>query len=84
MVDFSDGLFEVMLIRNLKKPAELHKLIYALTSQNYNEQIITFKSASEIVLETEEIMPWSLDGEYEHGSRKVCIRNVREAVEIIV
>ena len=66
-VDMGDGLFEVMLVRMPHSLMELSECIRAVQSQDYNCEMITFRSAHHSVVEADPEMPWSLDGEKEEG-----------------
>ena len=63
-VIFDDGLFEVTFIKRPKNPMELQEILAALTiSQIDTKYMYSFKS-SRIAVESEEPVPWALDGEY--------------------
>ena len=63
-VIFDDGLFEVTFIKRPKNPMELQEILAALTvSQIDTKYMYSFKSAR-IAVESEEPVPWALDGEY--------------------
>ena len=83
-VDMNDGLFEVMLIRMPRNIIDLNAIIFALTTQSYSEcDQITFFSSKEIEIEAPEDMPWTLDGEYQEGSKNIVIKNVYNAIELM-
>lgn len=85
IVDLNDGLLEVLLIRVPANPAELAQLLYALSAQAFDESdCIQFVSTTRVKVETRAEVDWSLDGEYEKGRRQVCIRNLRDAIRVIV
>ena len=83
-VDMQDGLFEVLLIREPKDPMEVPACIHAITTQTYKSPMITFRSAKEIVVTTEEDMVWSLDGERREGGKQVLIRNLQKAIRVVI
>lgn len=79
-----DGVFEVTLIKAPKNPIELNEIIINLTNRKDNSDLIyTFKT-SELRIYSEGIVPWTLDGEYGGDHRDVVIRNMHQAVEIMV
>ena len=84
MVDLSDGLFELLLIRLPQDLFELNEIVIALTSRKYNTKMISFISAKNIKIETEEDINWTLDGEYAYGEEKIEVENLNKAVKIIV
>ena len=83
-VNMSDGLLEVMLIKNPKTPAELSQLAWALTMQQYNcEPIIQLISAETIEIELSDSVDWTLDGEFSKGVEKAVIKNMHNAITVI-
>ncbi len=83
LVDMGDGLFEVGLIKNPRNIGELNKIITALTTSNFENGGIEFYKASNIVIETEESLDWTLDGEYAKGGKTVSIENINKAINFI-
>lgn len=82
-VDMGDGKFEVMLVRMPRSLAELSECLRAVQSQDYNCEMITFRSARHIRVEADPEMPWSLDGEKEDGHAVVEIHNLHQAIHLI-
>ena len=83
LVDFSDGLFEVMLIKNPKNAIEVSKILISLQSRKYDEDFITFFRTSDISITTDGETPWSLDGEYYAGSESIAVKNIHHAIRFI-
>lgn len=83
VVDMNDGLFEVLLIKAPKNIAELNECIVALTSQNYNNKMLVFKSCDKAEFHMPKGVEWSLDGEYEKGSKNVIIQNLHNSICIL-
>lgn len=81
-VILDDGLFELLLIPNPRTPVELQNLMLALVNQEYDSLI--FRHVSSIRLETEEDLPWSLDGEYAPSAPVVEIENRRQALAMLL
>ena len=82
-VDMGDGLFEVMLVRMPRSFAELSECLRAVQSQDYNCEMITFRSASHIRVEADPTMDWSLDGEREEGHETVEVENLHHAIHLV-
>ena len=82
-VDLRDGKFELLLIRAPKNWQEISECLLALQKQQYNSAMMTFRSASQIRVEADPEMPWTLDGEKEDGHAVVQIRNLHRALQII-
>ena len=81
-VVLDDGLFELLLIPNPRNPADVQNLMMALVNQEYDNLI--FRHVSSVRLETEEDLPWSLDGEYAPSSPVVEIENRRQALAMLL
>ena len=74
-VVFDDGLFEVTLIKTPKNPLELQEIVAALLIEQIDTKYMyTFKSG-EIIFESLEEIPWTLDGEYGGSHDEVVIHN---------
>ena len=83
-VVLDDGLFEMLLIPNPKTAADLQSLVHALLNQEYDSQGLIFRHVSSIRLETEEDLPWSLDGEYAPSVPVVEIENRRQGLTMLL
>ncbi|MBQ8207998.1 MAG: diacylglycerol kinase family lipid kinase [Clostridia bacterium] len=84
LVDMSDGLFEVILIKNPKNINHLNDIILSLMTSEYkNNKSIDYFNASEIKITTEEKLPWTVDGEYADGSGSFTIKNLKQRLTII-
>lgn len=83
LVDMSDGMLEVMLIKMPKNIFELNKIVQSLRTGDYNNEWMTFFSAAEMEIETDGNTPWSLDGEYEPGAAHISVKNIHNAIEMI-
>lgn len=81
-VIFDDGIYEVTFIQRPRNAMELQEILAALTiSQIDTKYMYSFRS-SRIVVESEEPVPWALDGEYGGEYERVEIFNNPRAVEI--
>lgn len=83
-VNMSDGKFEVMMIRNPKNPVELSEILLFLTNIKKETEMVYSFSATSIKIVSEEDVPWTLDGEFGGSYKEVDIKNVNEALEIMV
>lgn len=83
LVDLSDGMFELLLIRLPKDLFELNEIVIALSSKKYKTKMITFISAKSITIETRESINWTLDGEYAQGNEIIKVENLNKAIRII-
>ena len=74
---FSEGASTItqQLIKNPKNPIELNKILAVLANrENDNELIYSFKT-SELHVESEEEVPWTLDGEFGGSHTDLTITN---------
>ncbi len=83
-VVLDDGLFELLLVPSPKTAADLQSLVHALLNQQYDSQGLVFRHVSSIRLETEEDLPWSLDGEFAPSAPVVDIENRRQALAMLL
>jgi len=83
-VVLDDGLFEMLLVPSPKTAADLQSLVHALLNQEYDSQGLIFRNVSSIRLETEEDLPWSLDGEYAPSVPVVEIENRRQGLTMLL
>lgn len=79
-----DGVFEVTLIRKPSNPLELNNIIVAMVDKRVKSEHIYSFTASRIVVESEEPLAWTLDGEFGGEPRKAVIENKTKALEIRV
>ena len=79
-----DGAFEVVLIENLTTLPELSDTVYSVLTGDFISQQITFFHASELTIEADEAMDWTLDGEYHRGDLVVKIENHRQSLKVYV
>ncbi len=82
-VDMSDGKFEILLIRPPKDLLELSKCIQCLQTQQYDNPMITFCSASQVLINANPEISWSLDGEQATAEGKLDICNLHRAIRLI-
>lgn len=83
-VVLDDGKFEMLLIPNPKTAVDLQNLVLAMLDQHYDREGLVFRHVSSIHLETEEELPWSLDGEYAASAPSVDIVNCRRALTMLL
>lgn len=79
-----DGVFEVTVIRKPSNPLELNNIIVAMVDKRVKSEHIYSFTASRIVVESEEPLAWTLDGEFGGEHRKAVIENKTKALEIRV
>ena len=82
-VKMDDGSFELLLLRMPKNAVELSGLIGSLTRMEYDAPGVIFRHVSHVTLTTDDIIPWSLDGEYAASQPRVEIRNLHHAIALM-
>lgn len=83
-VKLDDGVFEVTLIKHPKNPVELNNIMMALLNRDINTDAMYCFRTSEIVLESEEPVAWTLDGENGGSHTRVAIGNECKKIDIRV
>lgn len=63
VVDTSDGVFEVLLIKVPKTLVELDNIIRSIFNQDYSCPLVEFFQASRLRIDNEPGLEWALDGE---------------------
>ena len=84
VVDMSDGLFEIFLVRAPKDLLELTECIGAVQKQQYDGcKMITFRSARKIKITAAPELAWTLDGEMETGHGEIEVLNHHLAISLV-
>ena len=81
-VELDDGLFEVTLIKMPKNPVELNEIMVSLMNSVIGTDLIYCFRTSKLECESEEVIAWTLDGEYGGSHKFVEIENYCKAIEI--
>ena len=82
-VKMDDGRFELLLLRMPKNAVELSGLITSMTRMEYHAPGIIFRHVEHVTLTTDDIIPWSLDGEYAASQPRVEIQNLHHAIHLM-
>jgi len=78
-----DGVFEVTLIRRPKNALEIQEILGAILRQEMDNKLIYARKARQVYFESEEEIPWTLDGEFGGIHRTVEVKNYMQAVAIM-
>ena len=81
-VDMNDGLFEVTLIVHPKNPLQLQEIITALVMAEDNTDLIYSFKTKKLTIESDEEVPWTLDGEFGGDHSCVEIENRHKALNL--
>lgn len=83
-IELNDGLFEVTLIKMPKNPIELNEILAFLTGISKDTELVYSFRTKEIKFTCNEEVPWTLDGEYGGSTDCITVKNMQEAMEIMV
>lgn len=81
-VDLNDGMLEVFLVKAPQNPADFMQLVFDMNAGNYNSKFIEFFSTKSLHIATTDHVDWTLDGEYQAGSREVSISVMPGALKL--
>lgn len=80
--DFNDGKFEILLAKKPPSVKDIAEMVLAARKGTFDERYITIFQGSEIICESEEEVPWTIDGEYGGKYTRSTLRCCQNAVEI--
>ncbi|MBQ9861329.1 MAG: diacylglycerol kinase family lipid kinase [Clostridia bacterium] len=80
IVDMSDGLFEVILVRRPTNAAELARILNSLNTADFDSELFDFFKTSEVTFFMKKPLPWSLDGEYAEGAETITVKNIPRTI----
>ena len=84
VVNMSDGLLEILLVRAPHNLTEITECLQAFQAQDYNNcAMVTFRSARRIRILANPSMLWTLDGERDEGHWEVVAENLHHAIRLI-
>lgn len=81
-VDFSDGLFEMLLVKFPKDLIELGVIVNKLTNQKYDDVVRLIPISKAKISDCSEI-DWTLDGEKEPGKEKMRFKVIHNGIKFI-
>ena len=84
-ISLNDGMFEVLLVKKPQTAASFQAMISAFMAQSIDKtnDIISFK-ASKIRFETDDPVPWTVDGEHGGDIATAEIENLTRAFSVII
>lgn len=83
LVDLSDGLLEVMLIRMPKTLMDLSAIMTSLNTMKFDNENFVFFHAAQVTIHADQELVWSLDGERMNGGTENRISCVHHAFSIM-
>lgn len=82
-VSLDDGSFEVLLVRKPINASFYFDMMKMLSKKVYDDKSVVFFRASDIKIECETPVGWTVDGEYAGDIRSAHILNICGGIEII-
>ncbi|MBO5087261.1 MAG: YegS/Rv2252/BmrU family lipid kinase [Lachnospiraceae bacterium] len=83
LAKFDDGLYEVLLVKYPKNPIDLQATVTAYFMGEFNPAYMYQFKAKKIVVESEQAVSWTLDGEFGGNVTYAEVVNHHKAVSII-
>lgn len=83
-VVFDDGVYEVTFIKRPRNPLEIQEILAALLNEELDSNYMYSFRTRRLTIESTEMVPWTLDGEFGGEHQTVVIENNQKAVEILV
>lgn len=84
VVNLSDGLFEVLMVKTPKNANDYMKIFTGITSGDVSDrQVFDFCRASELKFIMPSNVVWTLDGEYAKGKTEVEIKNIHGKLRLL-
>ena len=83
-VELNDGQFEVLLIRNPDNILKLQPIIDGILKRDFSREGIEFFRTSNLTIETDEAVSFTLDGEFAEANGELTISNLQGAITFIV
>ena len=83
-VGLNDGIFEVILIRNPDNIVKLQPLVDGILKHEFNREGMEFFRTNKLIIEADEEVSWTLDGEYVKGDGPITMENIHGAITFII
>lgn len=84
LVDLSDGLFEILMIKKPQNPNDIMKILGGVASGDFSDStVFDFCKAAKITLNMPEGVIWTLDGEATEGRGVTVVENIHRAINFV-
>lgn len=83
-VQLDDGKFEGMFIRYPEDPTDLNAVLASLIAGEPDAEYMYYFKASEFHITSDEAVSWTLDGENGGAHNEVVIKNMKQAIKILI
>ncbi len=84
VVDLSDGLFELVLVRKPPHLINYKSIVSSLKKGDNTNENIVFLHTDKVKITTESELDWSLDGEHAVSCGELEITNVKHAISLVL
>jgi len=81
-ISISDGLMELLLVRQPEKHANNAKMLTAVLTQNITSEYITFAHTKHVKFTSDAAIPWTVDGEFGGRVREGEASILGQAIEL--
>lgn len=79
---FKDGLFDTILVEHTPNPLELYNYPLGVLHPELNMKYVERYQAKSIIIESQEKLAWTLDGEEGEETLVACVENISQALQI--
>ena len=84
LVELSDGMFEIILVKNPKNVQDLNSIATSILSRSYNNDCVAVLQSSRVRFTFREPVKWTRDGEAGGVFKDVTLENKPGAVRIVI
>ena len=84
VVDLSDGLFEIVLVRKPRHLINYKNIMSSVKNGDNTNENVVFLHADKVKITTEGELDWSLDGEYATSCGEIEIINMKHAISLVL
>lgn len=84
LVSLSDGLFEIILVRNPKKPSDMKKLVDDIVWRSYEGGQVMVLHSKRVRFTLEESVAWTKDGESGGLHQELVFENLPAAIRFVL
>lgn len=79
---FKDGLFDIILVEHTPNPLEIYNYPLGVLHPELNMKYVERYQAKSIIIESQEKLAWTLDGEEGEETLVACVENISQALQI--
>lgn len=83
LVNMSDGVFEIALVKKPHNIVELNKIVTSILTSSFDNGQIEFYKSSKMKVIYDGKLDWSLDGEHAESEGNVIIQNLNHGISFL-